>query len=91
MISGKYAYVSPEDGEFNETYLTHVSTKPSTVHCLDFFYYITNELDEAKITVGWKMDETMTTIIEVTALPENKWQQSRINYMSPSSEMNQVK
>jgi hypothetical protein len=64
--------------------------KPNTVYCLDFFYYITDALDEAKISVEWKINETMTIIVEVSALSENRWHQSRTTYMSLSSEMNQV-
>ncbi len=90
MISGKYAYVTTHVGYFDEIYLTNVSTKSSTVHCLDFFYYLTDALDEAKITVGWKSNELISTIVEVTALSENRWQQSRTTYRSPMSERNQV-
>jgi len=90
MFSGEYAHFKTNIGDFDETHLTNVSTRSSTEHCLDFFYYLTDVLDEAKISIGWKSNEIITTIVEVTAQSENRWQQNRTTYTSPSSEMNQV-
>jgi hypothetical protein len=90
IISGKYGHVRTNTGDFNETYWTNVSTRSNTVHCLDFFYYLTDAFNEAKISFGWQSNETTTTIVELTALSENRWQRSQTTYMSPLSEMNQV-
>lgn len=91
IILGKYAHFKTDIGDSDEAYSTNIKTKPNTVHCLDIFYYLTGTSDGAKISVGWKSNEVTTTIAEVVALSENRWQQSRTTYISPSSEINQVK
>jgi hypothetical protein len=82
--------VEAHDGVFDQTYSTNIKTKPNTLHCFDFFYYITGAINDAKISVGWQSGEMKTTIVEVTALADNKWQHNRTTYMSSSSDMNQV-
>ena len=77
-------------GLFNNINFVNIETKSSTTHCLDFYYYLTDALDDAKIAVGWEANGVTESIVEVTALSENKWQHSRVTFTSPSSEIYMV-
>jgi len=61
------------------------------LHCLDFYFYLTNTDNDAVISFGWKTNTTRKeTIVEVTSQIDNKWQHSKTTYISPSSEIYQV-
>jgi hypothetical protein len=81
---------TPDAFLINFTYYTRIETESNKMHCLDFYYYMTNALNDAKMNVGWT-DASMTiSIVEVIAQSENKWQNSRTTFNSSSSQIYQV-
>ncbi|CAF4086809.1 unnamed protein product [Rotaria magnacalcarata] len=84
---GQFAKIRASDGfgVFDQTYTTKVKKHSSTIQCLDFYYYVPDMFNNAKMQVGWKIDTDTEQIVEVIAQPENKWQNSRSNFMSPAS------
>jgi hypothetical protein len=89
-VQGKYIYLR-STGAFDNTYLTNIRTKSKTLYCLDFYFYLTNTADDIAISFGWNTDTAEETIVEVTTQIDNKWQHSRTTYISPSSEIYQVR
>ncbi|CAF4116572.1 unnamed protein product [Rotaria magnacalcarata] len=83
---GQFAKIRASDGfgVFDQTYTTKVKKHSSTIQCLDFYYYVPDMFNNAKMQVGWKIDTDTEQIVEVMAQPENKWQNSRSNFMSPA-------
>ncbi len=87
MVLGKHGLIRmPTSGSANYTYLTNVQRSSNTVQCLDFYYYMSDALQNAKLQVEWNKDEDTQQIVEVTAVvSENKWQHSRTDFTVPSS------
>ena len=91
LIPGKYAYLQGISSTLlNETYFTTVHQSSGPVQCLDFYYYITDSSENAKIVMEWRSGVDEHQIVEVRATSENKWQQSRTNFISPLSSSYQV-
>lgn len=83
---GKYAYKEVTGtGAYIRHYFTHVRNSSSSVQCLDFYYYITNSLNNANIIVRWSVKAAASIIVVVKALSQNKWQHIQINFTAPLS------
>ncbi|CAF4798115.1 unnamed protein product [Rotaria socialis] len=84
---GQFAKIRASDGVgvFDQTYTTKVRKSSSTIQCLDFYYYVPDIFNNAKMQVGWKVGTDREQIVEVIAQPENKWQHNRSNFTSPAS------
>ncbi|CAF3739471.1 unnamed protein product [Adineta steineri] len=68
------------------TYVANVDGGTNSEQCLDFYYYITDNTENAKMQIGWKNDEDEDAglIIEVVAVPsENKWQRRQVSFTGP--------
>jgi hypothetical protein len=74
----------------NYTYFTNIDIESNKVHRLDFYYYLTDPFDDAKMTVGLTAEGMTQTIVQVQKPSENKWQHSRTTFTSPSSQIHQV-
>ncbi|CAM2722595.1 unnamed protein product [Rotaria socialis] len=86
-IGCQFAKIRASDGVgvFDQTYTTKVRNSSSTIQCLDFYYYVPDIFNNAKMQVGWKVGTDTEQIVEVIAQSENKWQHNRSNFMSPAS------
>jgi hypothetical protein len=85
-LLGTYAFVkTPDAGAFDHTYSIEVRTGENTVQCMDFYYYISNTSNNAKISVLWDDNWTKQEIVEVKPLSNNQWQHSQRTYNSPLS------
>ncbi|CAF3408339.1 unnamed protein product [Rotaria socialis] len=53
---GQFAKIRASDGVgvFDQTYTTKVRKSSSTIQCLDFYYYVPDIFNNAKMQVGWK-------------------------------------
>ena len=86
FLPGKLANKAASgSGPFNQLYTTDVGRGSNTIQCLDFYYYITSTASNAKMQVGWELGGDTQPIVEVTALADNKWQNSRTSFEAPSS------
>ncbi|CAF0738805.1 unnamed protein product [Adineta steineri] len=73
-------------GSTDHTYVATVQKSSNREQCLDFYYYIQDITENAKIEISWESDEEIDSIIDVTAVPsENKWQHKQVSFMGPSS------
>lgn len=75
---------------YDQTYLTNVSRSSSTTQCIDFYYYIPERLNNAKIQVGWKTNTQTHDIVELVAEAESKWLYNQITFTAPSASSYQV-
>jgi hypothetical protein len=84
---GKFGQVRlPTSGASDHTYSADVLRSSSPLQCLDFYYYITDASENAKMELTWKAGEDLDSIVEVQAVTnENKWQHRRVTFqVSPS-------
>ncbi|CAF3740373.1 unnamed protein product [Adineta steineri] len=88
-IVGKYIYLR-STGIFDHTYMIDIQTKPATLYCLDFDFYLKNTVNDSSISFGWNAKTAKQMIIEVTSHIDNRWQRSRSTYKSASSELYQI-
>jgi hypothetical protein len=63
----------------------------NTVHCLDFYHYLTDAKNNEKIEVGWKSDTQGQLLGQVVFDPSPKWQQSRMQFTTSSADYYQVR
>lgn len=73
---------------FNDHTYTMISTVQNArnaFQCLDLYYYLTDNSNDAKISVGWTAGLAPFPIEEVRAQLDNKWQHSRITYATPAA------
>ncbi|CAF0895249.1 unnamed protein product [Adineta steineri] len=87
--AGSYGLIKPSSIgtlPIDLTYVATVQKSSNREQCLDFYYYITDTTENAKIEISWESDEEIDSIIDVTAVPsENKWQHKQVSFMGPSS------
>ena len=86
VLLGKYGRVAVTGGNLNQTFSTDLLMEANTVHCLDFFYYLTDALTNEKMEFGWKSDTETQVLGEVVSDPAPKWQQTRIEFRTSSAE-----
>jgi hypothetical protein len=72
-------------GVFDHAYVTDVKQSSNSDQCLDFYYYITDTTNNAKMQVGWKTDGDTQSIVNVTAMPTNEWQHRQTPFRGPST------
>ena len=63
----------------------------NTVHCLSFFYFLTEAVANDKIEVGWRSDTETEILGEVVPNLVPKWEQRRIEFTSSSTEYYKVR
>jgi hypothetical protein len=86
LFLGKFGKIAAlGTGTFDRTYVTDVKQSSNSDQCLDFYYYITDTTDNAKMQVGWKTDDGTQSIVDVTALSTNEWQHRQTNFTGPST------
>ncbi|UJR14260.1 hypothetical protein I4U23_001251 [Adineta vaga] len=85
--AGKYGLIRiPTSGKVDHTYTATVLQSSSTAQCFDFYYYVTDTSENAKIEMAWETDENLDEIVVVQAVPsQNKWQHSRTTFTLPPS------
>ena len=88
---GKYGLIRVPNGPLDQTFSSDLLMEASTVHCLDFYYYLTDALANEKIEVGWKSDTESQVLGEVVSDPAPKWQQRRIEFTSSFAESYKVR
>ncbi|CAF1188824.1 unnamed protein product [Adineta steineri] len=71
-------------GSTDHTYAANVEGSTNSVQCLDFYYYITDTTENARIEIRWENDEDTELITEVAAVAsENKWQRKQVSFTGP--------
>ncbi|CAF1208685.1 unnamed protein product [Adineta steineri] len=87
--AGSYGLIKPSSIgtlPIDVTYVANVQKSSNREQCLDFYYYITDNTENAKIEISWENDEEIEAITAVSAVPsENKWQHKQVTFMGPSS------
>jgi hypothetical protein len=80
IVLGKYALITPPlNVAFNHTYSIVVNNTGSVAQCLNFYSYFTSKAYNSIIHVGWDEGvEPHSPMVGVTAIDDNKWQQSWI-------------
>ncbi|CAF4393210.1 unnamed protein product [Rotaria socialis] len=77
-------------GAYDQTDSANAQQTSSTIQCLDFYYYMSDIFNDARIQAGWKLNTDTEQIIEVTPRAENKWHRSQSNFVAPSSSSYQL-
>ncbi|CAF4133221.1 unnamed protein product [Adineta steineri] len=86
--AGSYGLIKPSSIgtlPIDVTYVANVQKSSNSEQCLDFYYYITDNTENAKIEIAWENDKKIEAITAIAAVPsENKWQHKQVTFMGPS-------
>jgi hypothetical protein len=86
-----YGLVTGNTSHFDQTLSTSVRAEVNTVHCLDFYFFLTHELANQSVEVGWSSGPETELMGELKSVSESRWQRSRISYTTPWTQDHQVR
>ncbi|CAF0815494.1 unnamed protein product [Adineta steineri] len=88
--SGLYGFVTTSgDGIYENVFSRNISNAGATTQCLEFYYYLLNDVHSPTITFQWaSVSNTLVTNIITQIKPEgeNKWYSSRTTFITTPEE-----
>ena len=84
---GRYGLIKPRSGYHDHTYtlINTINYPQDRFQCLDFYYYMTNTVQNATITVGYSEGLGGITIQQIQPSGENSWTHAQLTYSTPRS------
>ena len=87
-----YGLVTGNTSQFDQTLSTTVTAEEvNTVHCLDFYFFVTPEMTNESVMVGWSNGPETELLGELKPVGESRWQRVRVSYTTPWTQVHQVR